>query len=88
MSQKSRENLATILARLFEGPRGSMSRELAWQLLKLDFGEDDTTRMRELGHLYEKKTISAEEKQELDDYLAAAAMLSLLQAKARRTLKV
>jgi hypothetical protein len=44
--------------------------------------------MRELGHLYEKKTISAEEKQELDDYLAAAAMLSLLQAKARRTLKV
>jgi len=75
-----------ILARVFEGGRGGMSRELARQVLKLSFGEEGRSRMHELAQKNQDGRLTPEELEELDHYVTAADLLSILHSLARRKL--
>jgi hypothetical protein len=82
------KSTAAILVGLFDSGRGNMTRELARQLLKLEFPDEDQVRMHELAEKNQEGRISATELEELDHYVTAADLLSLLQSKARKKLGV
>jgi hypothetical protein len=77
---------AAILARLFTAGGNGLPLPLARHLLKLEFTPDDLARMHELAEKNQQGQLSAEERNELEDYVTAADLLSLLQSQARKKL--
>ncbi|HWF46395.1 MAG TPA: hypothetical protein VG168_05275 [Bryobacteraceae bacterium] len=78
---------AAILARLIP-PKHSMSREVAEYLLSIDFERNDIERMNVLAERAREGTLTVEDAAELDSYLHAGNLLSILQSRARRFLQV
>jgi hypothetical protein len=76
-----------ILSRLFKADNGDLSSELARYLLTLGFNEADQACMQDLAARNQEGALSAEEQEELHDYVDAGHLLALLQAKARMSLK-
>jgi hypothetical protein len=78
-------------ARLLEGiirpDVGGMSPELAQYILSLDFTPEQHARYAALAGQAEAGALTESEAAEIDEYLAANALLTLLQAKARQSLK-
>ncbi len=82
------ENEVTILARVFDDEQGLLPRDLARLLLVVNFSERDKARMHDLAVRNQDDALSAAEKEELFAFAKAGTLLSILQSKARRTLKV
>jgi hypothetical protein len=64
-----------------------MSADLAQHVLTLEFPPEDHVRFDELSEKAQLGTLTAEETTELDDYLGADNLLTILKAKARTSLK-
>jgi hypothetical protein len=78
---------AAILARLMQA-RDKMSRDVAEFLLSIDFEPSDIERMNFLSERAQEGTLTPDEAAELDSYLHVGSLLSILQSRARRFLKV
>ena len=72
---------------LIDPSQGDLSRGAAEALLQIRFSEADQQRVRELAEKSNNDTLSPSEASEYDSYIAAADFLSLLQSKARLSLK-
>ena len=83
---RSRTSELAIFGRLIKADKGDLSRELARYLLTLGFGEEDQVRMRELAEKNQAGALSAEEQEELRNYVRAGHLLALLHSKARKSL--
>jgi hypothetical protein len=77
--------------RLLEGiirpDEGGLSPELAQYLLTLDFTPEQHARYATLSGKAEAGTLTDSEAAEIDEYLATNALLTVLQSKARLSLK-
>jgi hypothetical protein len=78
----------TILARVFDNERGLLPRELARSIVDVEFSERDKARMHDLAVRNQDDALSSSEKEELFAFAKAGTLLSILQSKARRTLKI
>jgi hypothetical protein len=76
-----------ILDRIIEPQRGGFSPEHARYVLSLDFSPDEHARYAALCEMAQAGTLSDQERADLDDFLAVNALLTILQAKARISLK-
>jgi hypothetical protein len=66
---------------------GDKSREFARFILTLGFKEEDQARMRYLAERNQEEALSADEKEELQNYVKSGHLLALLHAKARKMLR-
>ena len=82
------DNEVTILARVFDDEHGLLPRELARSIVDVDFSERDKARMHDLAVRNQADALSQSEKEELYGFAKAGTLLSILQSKARRTLKI
>lgn len=89
MATVQRKSAAVIFGRVWDDSKGHAGWTVpaARHVLKLGFSDEEFARMHELAALNRDGRISAEELAELDDYILAADMLSIIQAKARLFLK-
>ncbi len=78
----------TILARLLSNGNDELPTPIARYILTLGFTDRDKARMHDLAERNQEDTISPAEREELFAYVNAGSLLSILQAKARRALKV
>ena len=77
-----------ILRRLFEPEKADLSSEVARYLLSIDFSAADRERMDALSEKSQSGDLSAEEREELDDYVRIGHLLALVQSKARKSLSL
>jgi hypothetical protein len=78
---------AAIFGRVFANGRQALSPDLARYVLGLTFGERDKARMHELAVGNQEGALSAEDKEELHNYIKVGHLLAILQSKARQALK-
>lgn len=76
-----------ILNRLIDPERDDLSVEAAKSLIRLDFPQCDHARMAHLSEQAGHGTMSADERDELEEYLRVADLLAVIQSKARQTLE-
>ena len=76
-----------ILNRLIQPNGGDLPPEAARSILTLEFSEFDHARMAELSVKAQAGALSADEREELGEYLRAGDMLAILKLKARRSLE-
>ena len=84
---QAQDNEVTILARVFDDNRGLLPLALARSVVDVDFSERDKARMHDLAVRNQNDALSPREKEELIGFAKAGTLLSILQSKARRTLK-
>jgi hypothetical protein len=77
----------SIIERLIDPRRGSFSPEHARYVLSLDFAPADQARCAKLSRKASLGKLSEKEAAELDEFLAANAILASLQSKARTSLR-
>jgi hypothetical protein len=78
---------AAIFGRVFANGRQTLSPELARHVLGLSFGGEDKARMHELAVGNQEGALSAEDKEELHNYINVGHLLAILQSQARQALK-
>ena len=78
---------AAIVGRLMKPDRGDFSPEAARELLSIQFGEADQTRMQELSLKAQEGTLSAADRGEIENYRRIGYWLGILWSKARLSLK-
>ncbi len=78
-------HLAAIFGRLWDD-RAALTPVVARHVLTLKFADADVARMRELNDKNRTGRLTADEADELDDFLRAADLLAILQSKARMRL--
>ena len=78
---------AQILVRTIKPDEGGMSAEAAREILHFKLCKDDRDRVNQLAARAREGNLTAEERSELDDYERVAALLELMQSKARVSLK-
>jgi hypothetical protein len=76
-----------VLERAVATGTGGMSDALARYVLSVDFPPEDHARVEELSEKARLGTLSQSEAADLDDYIAANDLLTILKAKARTSLK-
>lgn len=84
---EARNSAAAIFARLWEGASGTLSIPVARHVLKLEFGEEDNTRIQQLLERNREGAITDAEREELDNFVKIGDLMAILQSKARRLLK-
>ncbi len=80
-------NGTSILQRLIDPDRGAFTPDVARYFLSLDFSPQEHARCELLSSKAAAGTLSDEEAGELDEYLAANALLAVLQSKARISMR-
>lgn len=78
---------AAILSRLIQPERADLSPEAAQSILKLDFDDQDRTRMHELSVKAQSGRLTDSEHAEIESYRRVGRLLDLMRSKARRSLK-
>ena len=78
---------ASILERIIERRTGRFSIEHAQFVLSLDFSPAEQARYDKLARKVQKGALTQEQQAELDEYVAANALLTVLQSKARLSLR-
>jgi hypothetical protein len=78
---------AAILGRVLKPEKPTLSREMAQEILDLDFDQADTDRMRQLSAKAREGTLTPDEQSEIDNYERVGHLLNILQSKARRSLQ-
>ena len=81
------ETTIAILRRVLDLNSGGLPVALAEAILQIRLAESDQTRLGELALKSSQGTLTAEEAEEYDGYIAAADLLSLWKSKARLALK-
>lgn len=81
------ETTLAILRRVLDLNSGDLPAALAEAVLQIHFAESDQTRLGELASKSSRGTLTVEEAEEYDGYIAAADLLSLWKSKARLALK-
>ena len=76
----------SIFRRLIDANSGALTPSMAEAILQLQFSQADQERVSVLASKSNDGTLSAEEGQEYDGYIAAADLLALWQSKARLAL--
>ena len=84
----NRENEVTILARFLGNGDGQLPKDVARYILDLHVSERDKARMHDLVVRNQDDTLTPAEKEEMHAYGKATTLLSILKAKARRTLGI
>jgi hypothetical protein len=82
------ENEVTILARILGNENGQLSDDFARYILAHEISERDKARMHDLAMRNQDDALTAAEKEELFGFAKAASLLSILKARARRTLGI
>lgn len=85
--EKVKTSELAIFARLLSNPKGDMSPRLARYVLTLGFSEPERARIGELTERNQRGSASADERDELLNYVKAGHLLALLHSKARKALK-
>jgi hypothetical protein len=78
---------ASILERIIEPQRGGFSNEHARYVLSLDFSPEERAHYAELAQKVQDGVLTGEEETELSEFIAANALQTILQSKARISLK-
>ena len=78
---------ASILERIIEPQTGGFSVEHARYVLSLDFSSEEEAHYAELAVKAQDGDLTEQEDAELDEFVAANALLTILQSKARTSLK-
>ena len=78
---------ASILEQIIEPRMGSFSIEHARYILSLDFSPEQQAHYSTLALKAQDGDLNAQEVAELDEFLAANALLTILQSKARMSLE-
>ena len=78
---------ASILERIIEPHRGGFSSEHARYVLSLDFSVEEQARYAELARKVQDGVLTGQEEAELNEFVTANALLTILQSKARISLK-
>jgi hypothetical protein len=78
---------ASIFERIIEPRGGGFSSAHARYVLSLDFSDDEQARHAELARKAQDGVLTAEEGAELDEFVTANAILTILQSKARISLR-
>jgi hypothetical protein len=78
---------AAIVGRLIKPDHGDFSPEAARELLSLQFGPEDQTRMNELSLKAQGGTLTSSEQAEVENYRRVGYWLGVLWSKARLSLK-
>ncbi|MDB5298666.1 MAG: hypothetical protein JWO87_329 [Phycisphaerales bacterium] len=78
---------ASALERILQPAEGDLSPEVAEYVLRLEFPPQDHARYQELSLKAQEGSLTVDEKTELEDLLTANDVLTLLQSKARLSLK-
>lgn len=81
------ESEAAILKRVIKPDVGGIAPEVAREILKLGFSEDDHARMAELSERAQSVSLTGDEQAELDGYINISHLLALMHSKARVSLK-
>jgi hypothetical protein len=76
-----------IFGRLIRADKGNLARQLARYILTLGFDTADQARMDGLAARNQEGKLSAEEREELLNYVKAGHLLAVLHSKARKSLK-
>ena len=80
------ETMLAILRRVIELRSGTLSAAQAEAVLQMEFAEADHARIGELADKSNRGTLTPQEAEEYDGYIAAADLLSLWHSKARLAL--
>jgi len=78
---------ASVLERIIQPGEGTLPVNVAEYLLQLDFPRHDHARYEELSAKAQSGSLTEQEKADLDDLLTANDVLTILQSKARISLK-
>ena len=84
----NRENEVTILARFLGNGDGQLPKDVARYILDLHVSERDKARMHDLAVRNQDDALTPAEKKEMHAFAKATTLLSILKAKARRTLGI
>ncbi len=87
IAPRSKTSEAAIFSRLWADEGQPLSATLARHVLKLQFSAEDQTRMHELAQKNRQDRLSADEAEELDNFIRVGDLLAILQSKARRSLR-
>ncbi|MDB5306767.1 MAG: hypothetical protein JWO38_969 [Gemmataceae bacterium] len=79
-------NEAVLLRRVLEPGKPFLTPAAAKAIVGLDFPDDDKARLKELAGKARAGGLSAAEQQEVEAYGRVGSLLSILRAKARKTL--
>ncbi len=82
------ENEVTILARFLGNDDGQLPEDVARYILDLHVSERDKARMHDLAVRNQDDALTPAEKEEMHAFGKATTLLSILKAKARRTLGI
>lgn len=80
-------NEAAIVGRLMKPDQADFSPELAREILSLQLGSEDQTRIRQLSAKAQEGTLSAAEEDEVENYRRVGYWLGILWSRARISLK-
>ena len=78
---------AAIFSRVLANGKKRLSPALARHILRLAFTDSDKARMRELALKNQDGALSADERQELENYVRVGDLLTILKAQARPVLR-
>lgn len=78
---------AAIFSRVLEPEKPMLSADAARSMLALDFTRADRDRMNTLSAKARDGSLTAEEDEELDNFLRVGDLLAIMQSKARRSLQ-
>jgi hypothetical protein len=78
---------AAIWGRIVKPDQATLSPELARGILKLDFDAEDHERVKMLSAKAQEGSITPQERAELEEYIRVNSELTILQSKARMSLK-
>lgn len=87
MSTLTTNNEAEILSRVIAPEKSNLLPETSKMILAFDFTQQDRERMNQLADKARRGTLTVEEQAEIDCYERVGHFLSLLQSKARMSLK-
>jgi len=91
MNARTKSHLKTteagIFGRILTNCKEVMTHELSRYVLTLGFSDAEQARMQDLATRNQENNLSADERQELMNYVRAGHLLALLHSKARKSLK-
>lgn len=87
VTRRSKTSEAAIFSRVWEDEKKALSPTVARHVLKLRFSKTDQARMHELAAKNRAGELTAEETDELDNFVKVGDLLALLQSRARQRLR-
>jgi hypothetical protein len=84
---KTGKTASAIWSRIVKADQANLTPELARIILKFGFDPEDHRRIEELSAKAQKGTLTPDERAELEEYVRVNTQLTILQSKARLSLK-